>query len=116
MNLIPLRLAAIIFLSSARLFAAAGDAPVIHIAQSEQTLDVTIDGKPFTTYRFAQASDDPEWHRPYFFPVLSTNGVALTADRDRETIGQAKREHPWHRSVWVGHGDVNGIDHWSHRA
>jgi hypothetical protein len=98
------------------LAAADAGAPVIQIAKSDTMLDVTIDGKPFTTYRFAPTSDDPEWHRPYFFPVLSADGVALTADRDRETMGQTTREHPWHRSVWVGHGDVNGIDHWSHRG
>jgi hypothetical protein len=94
----------------------AAAAPAIKVTEGNQSLDVTIDGKAFTTYRFVQMADDPEFHRPYFFPVLSADGVSITADRDRETMGQAKREHPWHRSVWVGHGDVNGIDHWSHRS
>ncbi|HEY7088213.1 MAG TPA: PmoA family protein [Tepidisphaeraceae bacterium] len=88
--------------------------PAIQIVQGQDKLEITIDGKPFTTYHFVPTSDDPEWHRPYFFPVLSADGVELTADRDRETMGQEKREHPWHRSVWIGHGDINGIDHWTH--
>src|SRR3954469_16045393 len=95
--------------------ASASDAPAITIAQGDGKLEVTIGGAPFTTYRFAQAADAPEWRCPYFFPVLSSEGVELTADRCRETAGQAKREHPWHRSLWVGHGDINGLDHWSHR-
>jgi len=93
----------------------AGATPAIKIIESSDKLDVTIDGKPFTTYHFAPTADDPEWHRPYFFPVVSSDGVEITADRDRETMGQAKREHPWHRSVWIGQGDVNGIDHWTHK-
>jgi hypothetical protein len=89
--------------------------PAIKVTESKDTLDITIDSKPFTTYRFVEQSDDPDYHRPYFFPVLAADGTAYTSDRARETAGQAKREHPWHRSVWVGHGDLNGLDHWSHR-
>src|SRR4051794_22875888 len=89
-------------------------APKIEVTEGKDVLQVTIDDKPFTTYHFNPTPDDPEWHRPYFFPVLSADGVSLTADRDRETMGQEKREHPWHRSVWVGQGDVNGVDHWTH--
>src|SRR5438105_3277017 len=87
----------------------AADAPAIKIIEGNDKLEITIGGKPFTTYRFAPTADDPEWHRPYFFPVLSGDDVQLTADRDRETMGQQTREHPWHRSVWVGQGDINGI-------
>jgi hypothetical protein len=89
--------------------------PTIKIAENKDTLEVTVDGKPFTTYRFNPTSDDPDFHRPIFFPVLADDGTAYTSDRARETAGKAKREHPWHRSVWIGHGDMNGIDHWSHR-
>ena len=93
---------------------AAADAPAIKITEDKDRLDIAIDGKPFTTYRFAPTADDPEWHRPYFFPVLSADGVQLTADRARETVNDQNREHPWHRSVWVGQGDINGVDHRTH--
>lgn len=93
--------------------ASAAESP-IKIIETKEALQINIEGKPFTTYHFTAPADDPEWHRPYFFPVLSAEGVPLTSDRARETIGQATREHPWHRSVWIGQGDVNGIDHWTH--
>src|SRR5258708_7717505 len=85
----------------------AAAAPAIKISEAKDSLDVTVDGKPFTTYRFAQMADDPEFRRPYFFPVLSADGVPITADRDRETMGQSKREHPWHRSVLLVHRHVH---------
>jgi hypothetical protein len=91
-------------------------APVLAIAQTPTTLDITIDGKPFTTYRFVETPDDPGWHRPYFYPVLMPGEVEITADRYRQTLHDATPEHPWHRSVWVGFGDVNGVDHWGHPA
>ena len=91
-------------------------APVFAIAQTPTTLDITIDGKPFTTYRFVETPDDPGWHRPYFYPVLMPGDVEITADRYRQTLHDATPEHPWHRSVWVGFGDVNGVDHWGHPA
>ncbi|HEY7119405.1 MAG TPA: PmoA family protein [Tepidisphaeraceae bacterium] len=95
--------------------------PAVKIEQKEDALVITVDGKPFTTYRFAQAADDPDWHRPYFYPVLSADGVEITSDQWRlqqkqpDEAARKKIDHPHQRSVWVGHGDVNGADHWTHK-
>jgi len=43
--------------------------------------------------------------KPYFYPVVSTNGVRVTED--------GPKDHIHHRSLWVAHGDVNGFDFWS---
>lgn len=96
-------------------------APVVKIEQKPEALDITIDGKPFTTYRFAPTPDDPAFHRPYFYPVLSDDGVELTSDQWRlqqkqpTEAAKKKIDHPHQRSVFVGHGDVNGADHWTHK-
>jgi hypothetical protein len=93
----------------------------VKLKENKESLDVTIDGKPFTTYRFAPTPDDPAWHRPYFWPVLSADGVELTSDQWRlqqkqpDEAAKKKIDHPHQRSVWVGHGDVNGADHWTHK-
>ena len=72
---------------------------------------VTIDDRPFTTYRFAPTADDPMWHRPYFWPVAAADGAHVTSDQWRLSQ-KTKTDHPWHRSIWIGHGDVGGVDHW----
>lgn len=98
------------------LFAAHGAATVagekgkgeVELKQTETAVKVTIDGKPFTTYRFAGTKDDPKFVRPYFYPVLAADGAELTSDQ--ATSGG---DHPHHRSFYVAHGDVNGADHWS---
>ena len=81
----------------------------VELKQAETAVEVTVDGKPFTTYRFAPAADDPQFVRPYFYPVLAPDGTELTSDQVRST-----GDHPHHRSLYVAHGDVNGADHWSH--
>ncbi|MEK7766616.1 MAG: FAD:protein FMN transferase, partial [bacterium] len=70
------------------------------------TVEVTLAGRPFTTYRYAN-SDGTPLRRPFFSPVLADDGTPVTADQ--LTAGG---DHPHHRSLWVGHGDVNGTDHW----
>src|SRR5688500_10642701 len=48
----------------------------VALKQTDTAVEVTVDGKPFTTYRFAAAADDPKFVRPYFYPVLAADGTA----------------------------------------
>ncbi len=80
----------------------------VKLTAHETRIDVSIDGKPFTTYHFDEKGD-PKFARPYFFPVLAPDGTPLTSDQAIVPNG----DHPHHRSFYVSHGDVNGADHWS---
>jgi hypothetical protein len=84
----------------------------LRIDQDKTELRVTIGGSAFTTYRFAPTPDDPHWNRPYFYPVLAADGAEVTSDQQREVLKDPKVDHPHQRSLWVGHGNVNGADHW----
>jgi hypothetical protein len=96
-------------------------APEVKIVQAKDSLEITVGGKPFTTYRFAATPLDQAWHRPYFYPVLLADGVEVTSDqwrlqqRQPDEAAKKKIDHPHHRSVWISHGDVNGLDHWTHK-
>lgn len=63
-------------------------------------IDITIEGDPFTKYRFASSQQ-----RPYLSPVLGPQG--------KEVTECATSDHPHHRSLYVAYGDVNGVDVWS---
>ena len=91
---------------------AADSAPGVKIAQADTHLDVTIDGKPFTSYWFGKR-DDRVYVRPFFFPVLAPGDVAVTSDQYSLKEKEPKTDHPHHQSLWVAQGDVNGVDHWS---
>ena len=55
-------------------------AATIKISQADTHLDVTIGGKPFTTYWFGKR-EDRLYVRPFFYPVLAPGEVEVTADQ-----------------------------------
>lgn len=82
----------------------------IQAIRHKGTLAFTVQGKPFTTYHFADDFVLP-YTRPFFWPVLALDGTEVTIDQ-----AQHPPLHPWQRSIWIGAGDVNGADQWSFRA
>lgn len=85
-------------------------APRIKLVRHQQSIDVEIDGKIFTTYHFADDFILPAV-RPFFYPVLAADGTEMTIDH-----AQHPPLHAYQRSVWIGSGDVNGADHWKFNA
>ncbi len=94
-----------------------------HALKVEQTgsesIDVTIDGKLFTTLNFKKSEP-----RIYLYPVIGPTGVGVTRDfamKDTSLERDNKRQdHPHHRSMWTGYGDVRvkdfnkkGYDFWA---
>ena len=68
---------------------------------------VTVDGKPFTEYRYGHFVC-----RPFFYPVLTPDGQRLTRGHPMETVEGESDDHYHHRGLYVAHGDVNGHDLW----
>lgn len=71
-------------------------------------VDVTIDGKPFTSYRFGGVV------KPILFPVIGPTGAGLTRQWPMvEGVAGEPADHPHHESLWFTYGAVNGHDFWS---
>lgn len=70
-------------------------------------LDVRINGGLFTSYHYAN-----DVKKPYLWPVLGEGGASVTRDWP---MGEAEKteDHPHHRSLWSGYGDLNGTDCWT---
>ena len=79
----------------------------VKFTQSPGKVDVTIDGKPFTT--FYAGGEAP---KPYLAPLRSAEGLVVTRRFPMEKIEGETRDHPHHRGLWFTHGDVNKIDFW----
>ncbi len=86
---------------------AAAFAQVGVVAQKEQ-VEVTIDGKPFTTFYYGA-----EANKPYLHPLRAGSGKIVTRRFPMENIEGEQRDHPHHRGLWFSHGDVNGWDFWA---
>jgi hypothetical protein len=104
-------LSAFVMLMTQAFLVTGAHAAEVKLTQGETAIKVEVDGKAFTTYRFL-AGEDKNFHRPFAYPVYAADGKAVTSDQ----IVTNPKEHPHHRSVWVAHGSVNGVDHWAHQG
>lgn len=101
-----MRLAAVI---GSWLFAACAAPSVVGVLDVD-ALRVTVDGEPFATVHFAASP------RPFVFPVVGPDGVALTRSFPMADVAGETKDHPHHVSLWFAHGDVNGFDFWQGKA
>ena len=71
-------------------------------------VDVTIDGKPFTSYIHAR-----EQKKPSLFPLRTAKGTVVTRGYPLEPRPFERADHPHHVGLWFNYGDVNGLDFWN---
>ncbi|MEK3890586.1 DUF6807 domain-containing protein [Bacillus sp. FSL K6-3431] len=74
----------------------------VELREKENQFDIVIDGQLATSF-----NTDPTLAKPFLGPVNGPYGKSYTR-LDFETT-----EHPHHRSVWLGIGDINGVDAWN---
>lgn len=83
-----------------------GAGVAVAASKDGNALDINIDGSLFTSYRFG---DVPA--RPFLYPLIGPFGLPVT--RRLASPADTDMDHHHHRSVWVSHGEVNGVDNWS---
>jgi len=97
--------------------AGAGDAKAVEFRQGPGAVEVLIEGKPFTTYRFTNPQiGTVQTRRPYFWPVLGPGQTPMTRPwpcTDADLPAGVQKDHPHHTSLWVAYGEVSGADNWS---
>jgi hypothetical protein len=76
--------------------------------EAGRRVDVTIDGKPFTSYIWPTTLK-----KPTLFPLRSAKGTIVTRGYPLEPRKGERVDHPHHAGLWLNHGDVNGLDFWN---
>jgi hypothetical protein len=71
-------------------------------------VDITIDGKPFTTYIYPR-----DQKKPSLYPIRTANGTVVTRGWPLEPRANERIDHPHHVGLWFNYGDVNGLDFWN---
>lgn len=85
------------------------DQVVVADLKDDGRVSVCIEGKPFTSYHYAE-----KWVRPFLHPVIGPYGKQITRDYPVAKGPKGEKEdHPHHKSIWIAHGDCNGVDNWS---
>ncbi len=74
----------------------------LSLNEDKKSLDISLKSQYFTSYVY-----DGKFIKPFLGPVM-TQGKESYTRLDFET-----KEHSHHRSVFVGVGDVNGVDYWN---
>src|SRR5688572_19083820 len=86
----------------------AAQAPRVEIKPDEagRRVDITVDGKPFTSYIYPTTLK-----KPTLWPIMTAKGGAIT--RGFPPQKGERVDHPHHVGLWFNHGDVNGFDFWN---
>ena len=75
--------------------------------QAEKRIDVLIDGKPFTSYRWP---DDV--FKPILYPLISAGGSEVTRGFPLQPREGERNDHRHQVGNWLNYGNVNGYDFW----
>lgn len=76
--------------------------------EAKQRIDVLIDGKLFTSYRYEE-----KIRRPVLLPIMTAEGNFVTRGFPVETRNGETINHPHQVGVSFVYGDVNGFDFWN---
>ena len=76
--------------------------------EPHQRVDITIDGKPFTSYLWSTGQK-----KPVLFPLIAPGGIDVTRGYPLAPRPGERVDHPHHAGVWFNYGNVNGFDFWN---
>jgi hypothetical protein len=80
----------------------------VKVNEAARRVDVTIDGKPFTSYIWPTTLK-----KPVLYPLRSAKGTLVTRGFPLDPRKGERVDHPHHVGLWLNHGDVNGLDFWN---
>lgn len=68
---------------------------------------ITINGEPFSNFFYG-----PSHTKPFLAPLRTATGLTVTRRWPMDNIETDSHDHPHHRGLWIGFGDVNGVNFW----
>ncbi len=80
----------------------------VKVNEAARRVDITIDGKPFTSYIWPSTLK-----KPVLYPLRTAKGALVTRGFPLDPRKGERVDHPHHVGMWLNHGDVNGLDFWN---
>ncbi len=104
-----MRIAAALLLLPVAAFAAVATPHVlVTVNEGARRVDITVDGKPFTSYIWPTTLK-----KPTLYPLRTAKGTVVTRGFPLEPRKGERVDHPHHVGLWLNYGDVNGLDFWN---
>jgi len=88
------------------LWTAAGQNWGIVKTGGDPAMQIMCDGELVSKYHTQDVA------KPYFYPLIGPGGTGITRGAPMDPQPDEATDHPHHRSLWFGHGAVNGVDFW----
>lgn len=79
--------------------------------KADKRVDVTVDGKPFTSYIYPDSL-----MKPVLYPIRTADGALITRGWPLEPRAGEHIDHPHHIGLWFNYEDVNGLDFWNNSS
>src|SRR6266852_3780067 len=76
--------------------------------EAERRIDISIDGKPFTSYVWPE-----KLAKPILYPLRTAKGTVVTRGFPLEPRPGERVDHPHQAGLWFNYGNVNGFDFWN---
>ena len=76
--------------------------------EAGRRVDITIDGKPFTSYIWPVTLK-----KPTLYPLVAANGMVVTRGFPLDPHPGERVDHPHHAGLWFNYGNANGFDFWN---
>jgi hypothetical protein len=68
---------------------------------------ITIAGQPYSDFYYG-----PAHTKPFLAPLRTASGLIVTRKWPMENAEGDSHDHPHHRGLFIGFGDINGINFW----
>jgi len=81
---------------------------VLTVHEADHRVDVTIGGKPFTSYIWPDTVK-----KPVLYPIRDAKGTLVTRGWPMDPRPGERVDHPHHVGLWLNYENVNGIDFWN---
>jgi hypothetical protein len=78
------------------------------VNEAARRVDVSIDGKPFTSYIWPDSVK-----KPVLYPIRDAKGTLVTRGWPMDPRPGERVDHPHHVGLWLNYENVNGSDFWN---
>src|SRR4051812_4836014 len=76
--------------------------------EREKKIEITIGGKPFTSFLYPDTLE-----KPVLYPIYAANGTMVTRGFPLNPSPGDPTDHPHHIGLWLNFENVNGLDFWN---
>ena len=70
-------------------------------------VSISIDGQPFSDFYIGS-----QYTKPFLAPLRTASGLIVTRQWPMQDVAGDSHDHPHHKGLFIGYGDVNGVNFW----